>query len=312
MAREAGISTYRQGELLRAVFKILIDHPDGLPGSEVLRRMKELVPFTEYEAGHYPSNPNEPRGIIATRFYAVNCTKAGWLIKTRSAWQVTDEGRVAYETFTDPGDFARESTRRYNEWKRQQGDEGDGTDGPEVEVGSDVTLSDDEAEVASETMGVEIAEEAAWSHIQTHLTTMDPYDFQDLAAALLKAMGYHVNWVSPPGPDRGIDIVAYTDPLGATGPRIKVQVKRRQEKTNVDGVRGFLAVLGAHDVGLFISAGGFTSDAEREVHSQENRRITLIDLEKLFELWTEHYDQIDDSEKSLLPLRPVNFLAPKD
>jgi restriction system protein len=161
-------------------------------------------------------------------------------------------------------------------------------------------------------MSVELAEEAAWTHISAHLASMDPYDFQGLVAALLRAMGYHVAWVSPPGPDRGIDIVAYTDPLGATGPRIKVQVKRRADKIAVDGVRAFLAVLGTHDVGLFISTGGFTSDAEREARSQENRRITLIDMEGLFDLWVAHYEAIADADKALLPITPVYFLAARD
>jgi restriction system protein len=308
MASEPGISTARQGELLRAVFKILLESPNGLPGREALDRMQTIVPFTDYEAGHYPSNPNEKRGVIATRFYTVNCVKAGWLKKSRTAWTVTDEGRAAFETFTDSGDFARESSRRYQAWKREQEVATEAVGEAAIDLGAATS----EAEAVTETMSVEIAEEAAWQHIQAHLTSMDPYEFQDLVAALLKAMGYHVGWVSPPGPDRGIDIVAYTDPLGATGPRIKVQVKRRQDKTNVDGVRSFLAVLGSHDVGLYISAGGFTSEAEREVRSQENRRITLIDLEKLFDLWVEHYASIDDADKVLLPLRPVYFLAPKD
>ena len=286
MAKEPGIGTARQGELLRAVFQILLDQPNGLPGRAVLDRLQEVVPFTDYEAGHYPSNPNEKRGVIATRFYTVNCVKAGWLHKSRTAWTVTEEGEQAF--------MKREQTEA------------------EEEIAEDLGTDESEADAVTETMSVEIAEEAAWGHIQGHLASMDPYEFQDLVAALLKAMGYHVGWVSPPGPDRGIDIVAYTDPLGATGPRIMVQVKRRQDKTNVDGVRSFLAVLGPHDVGLYISAGGFTSDAEREVRSQENRRITLIDLETLFDLWVEHYEAIDDPDRILLPLRPVYFLAPKD
>lgn len=305
MAKEPGISMARQGQLLRAVFEVLLEHPDGLPGREVLTKVREIVPFTEYEAGHYDSNPNEPRGVIATRFWTVNCVKAGWMVKSRTAWKLTADGEAVYRSITDPGEFARESSRRYEAWKRERAE----ADGDTAEdLGTDTA----EAEAVTETMSVEIAEEAAWTHIQSHLAAMDPYDFQDVVAALLRAMGYHIAWVSPPGPDRGIDIVAYTDPLGATGPRIKVQVKRRQDKTNVDGVRSFLAVLGAHDVGLFISAGGFTSDADREVRSQENRRITLIDLEKLFELWVDHYDLIDETDKGLLPLRPVFFLAPRD
>ena len=52
---------------------------------------------------------------------------------------------------------------------------------------------------------------------------MDAYDFQKLVADLLKAIGYHVSWIAPPGKDGGVDILAYTDALGTQGPRIKVQ-----------------------------------------------------------------------------------------
>ncbi|MGI8755985.1 MAG: restriction endonuclease [Acidimicrobiales bacterium] len=304
---EPKISNTRQGELLRGLFAVLADHPEGLPGRVALAEMQGRVPFTDYELGHYASNPNETRGVIATRFYTVNCVKAGWLEKSKTAWTLTPEGREVFIRITDPTEFTRESQRRYQEWKRQQDDASESETPAE-----DTAALEEEAEEATETMSVEIAEEAAWTHIHAHLTQMDPYDFQEVVAALLRAMGYHVPWVSPPGPDRGIDIVAYTDPLGASGPRIKVQVKRRQDKTAVDAVRSFLAVLGPQDVGLYISAGGFTSDAEREVRSQENRRITLINLEQLFDLWVEHYAVVSDVDKNLLPLRPVQFLAPRD
>lgn len=306
MTKKPGISLERQGELIRGVFKILIDHPDGLNGRLVMDKLPEVVPFTEYEQGHYESNPVEARGVIATRFWSVNCVKAGWLIKSKTAWVITDEGREVFAKFANPGDFARESQRRYDAWKKEQ------ASAEEDELAVDLGAEEADAETATETMSVELAEEAAWTHIHGYLSTMDPYDFQALVAALLRAMGYHVGWVSPPGPDRGIDIVAYTDPLGATGPRIKAQVKRRADKVNVDGVRAFLAVLGPHDVGIFISTGGFTSDAEREVRSQENRRITLIDMEKLFDLWVEHYASIADSDKPLMPIVPVYFLASRE
>jgi restriction system protein len=142
---------------------------------------------------------------------------------------------------------------------------------------------------------------------------MPPYDFQNLVAALLKAMGYHVLWVAPPGPDRGIDMIAHTDPLGTTSPRIKVQVKRQSgTKMSVDAIRSFMAVLGDQDVGIFISAGGFTSEAEREARSQEKRRLTLIDLNRLVERWTEHFLQLDEVDRQRLPLKPIYFLAPRE
>jgi len=126
-------------------------------------------------------------------------------------------------------------------------------------------------------------------------------------------MGHHTPWVAPRGRDGGVDIIAYMHPLGASGPRIKVQVKRLNSgKVGVDGLRSFMAVLGTQDVGLFVAVSGFTNDAEQEARAQENRRLTLIDLEGLFNLWVEHYDSLSEEDKQRLPLRPVYFLAPTE
>lgn len=144
------------------------------------------------------------------------------------------------------------------------------------------------------------------------MAAINPFDLQKLVAALLRAMGYYVAWVSPPGPDKGIDILAQNDPLGTSSPRIKIQVKRRADKINVDGLRAFMALLGEQDVGIFVSTGGFTSDAQMEARTKETRKLTLIDLEKLVDLWIEHYDKVSESDKRLLPLRPVHYLAPTD
>jgi restriction system protein len=113
-------------------------------------------------------------------------------------------------------------------------------------------------------------------------------------------------------PDKGLDIIAHTDPLGLKAPRIKVQVKRRADRIAVDGVRSFMALLAAGDVGLFISIGGFTRDAEQEARGQESRRITLVDLKRLFDLWVEHYNNIPEVNRRLLPLKPIYFLIPTE
>ena len=73
-----------------------------------------------------------------------------------------------------------------------------------------------------------------------------------------------------------------------------------------------MAVLGEHDVGIFVSSGGFTNDAEAEARTQEKRKITLVNLEKLFDLWVLHYNKLSESDKHLLPLRPVYYLAPAE
>jgi len=190
-----------------------------------------------------------------------------------------------------------EATRLYRKWAADQPHE------------SEIVVEDRSPDAATT---LEEAEEAAWTEIEEYLGDMNPYDFQELVAGLLRAMGYHVAWVSPPGPDKGIDVIAHTDPLGIQGPRIKVQVKRRNDRTVTDGVRGLLALLGDGDVGLFISTGGFTRDAEDEARRQEKRRITLIDLKRLFDLWVEHYDRIPEIQRRLLPIRPIYFLTPRE
>jgi restriction system protein len=124
-------------------------------------------------------------------------------------------------------------------------------------------------------------------------------------------MGYHVSWIAPPGKDGGVDIVGHTDPLGAQGPRIKVQVKRWQSKVDVDGLRSFIATVNGGDVGLFVCLAGFTKDAAELARAQETRRITLLDAEKLVELWIEYYGKLDDEARQRLPLTPIYFLTPK-
>jgi len=59
----------------------------------------------------------------------------------------------------------------------------------------------------------------------------------------------------------------------------------------------------------FVCAGGFTSAAEQEARTQEKRKITLLGLDRLFDLWVEHYEKISEAEKRLLPLKPVYYIA---
>lgn len=156
----------------------------------------------------------------------------------------------------------------------------------------------------------EEAGEQAWAEVSQFLRAINPHDFQDLVADLLRAMSSHVIWVSPPGKHGGVDILAWPDALGTRPPRIKVQVKRQQQAVSVDGLRSFMALLGDGDVGLFICSGGFTKDAETEACTQEKRRISLIGLEKLFDLWNEHDDKLTERARRRFPLRSIRFLAP--
>jgi restriction system protein len=229
--------------------------------------------------------------------------KAGWLVKSKGHWYVTEEGKKAYNQILDPEEFNREARRLYLQWRAAQPDAIAGLE----EVAQEGTTS---IENAAEAGTVEEAEETAWAEIERYVQGMNPYDLQKLVAALLRAMGYHVSWNAPPGPDKGIDIIAHNDPLGTSSPRIKVQVKRRADKISVDGLRAFIAILAEQDVGIFVSTGGFTSEAESEARTKETRKLTLVNLEQLVDLWVEHYDKVAESEKLLLPLSPSTTSHP--
>ncbi len=90
-----------------------------------------------------------------------------------------------------------------------------------------------------------------------------------------------------------------------------MQVKREKNPVPVGSLRSFMALLGDTDVGLFISTSGFTKDAEDEAKAQQTRQVTLVDLERLYELWIEHLSSLDQEAKDRFPLRPIYFLAPE-
>ena len=107
-------------------------------------------------------------------------------------------------------------------------------------------------------------------------------------------------------------IDAYKDPLGITAPRIKVQVKHRDQKVAAKDVREMEGLLRKEgDIGLIVSSGNFTADAEREIRSS-SRHIETMDLERVITLWQEHYEKLRQSRKTLLPLVKVFFLAPAE
>lgn len=292
------VTRRRTGELLRELFNILIPQPEGVRAREALTKLKEKMTLSDYENGTYESGQSRFDQIV--RFATVDSVKAGWMLKQKGVWIVTEEGKKAHSQLLDPEEFYRQAVKLYRAWKASQ-------PGSEPET---VEEPDDSVSGKAVSITFEQAEEQAWGEIEQYLREMNPYDFQDLVASLLVAMGYHVTWVSPPGKDGGVDIIAWSDPLGTRPPRIKVQVKRVGQNVAVDGLRSFMALLGDDDVGLFVTTSGFTKDAQDEARTQQSRKITLVDLQRLIELWIEYYDRLKDGDKRRLPLKPIYFMAP--
>lgn len=290
--------------MIQTLFRILEAEPDGLQAKDAIARVENEMDLTEYEKSTFPKNPDTVRFPKYVRFSTINSVKAGWLRKKSGMWVLTDEGKSALHTFSDPEALFKESGRLYKQWKASQPGEDEPPAGePPEENESD---TDDSGLIAATTL--EEAEEAARQAILNYLASINPYGFQDLVGKLLEAMGYHVVWIAPKGKDGGLDLIAQSDPLGVRGPRIKGQVKRRPDKkATEDELRSFLSLVEPADVGVYVSLGGFTSDAEASSR-RSSRRITLIDGEGLLELWVEHYGRLTDEGRQLLPIKPVHFL----
>lgn len=127
-------------------------------------------------------------------------------------------------------------------------------------------------------------------------------EMQDLVAGVLRALGYRTR-VSPPGADRGKDIVASPDGMGIESPRIRVEVKHRPgTKMGSSDVRSFIGGMREGDRGIYVSTGGFAREGKYEAERAE-RPVTLVDLDDLVALVVEHYEKMDIEARTLIPLK---------
>ena len=265
--------------------------------------MATSISFTESEKELLQSN-GQPRWLTVFLFYSVDANKAGFLLKNKGTWILTDEGKKAMKL----GDIALidMASAAYRKWSAEQKK----TDSKLAESGipSEEISKEKEEEVA-----LDIIRQQAQEGITKHIERMQWDVFQDLVAALLSAMGYYISHVASKGKDGGIDIIAYTDPLGTKPPRIVVQVKHRPttaiSSPDIQQLAGTLKR--DSDVGIFVTSGSFSSQAKNEARIT-NKHIELIDFERLIDLWIQYYGKMDDKFKNMLPLRPIYFLEVND
>lgn len=236
-------------------------------------------------------------------FETIACVKAGFLIKKKGSWFITPEGEAAIALGEDS--LYSKAAAAYATWKASLPRE------VEQEQAEEESSVEEQAIVDAD-KALEQTEQLAYDQIESFIDRLNPYEFQDLVAALLRGMGYYTPFVAPTGKDGGVDIVAYRDPLGTQTPRIKVQIKHRDSTARVDEVRQLMGLLQKDgDVGIFVSTGGFTPDC-RSTARGSHVHVELIDLNRFINLWQEFYPKLTDEDKARLPLVSIYFLAPQD
>jgi restriction system protein len=278
-------------KVIHAALSILRDNGKEMPMRDLFARIEKSVELDDWARERYEKS-GYVRWEAILHFFSIDCVKAGYLVKKKGVWYLTPEGEKALKV--GPEELLRQAGAAYGKWREEHPK----TREEEVEeVTPTQVVSYDDVELK------------AIEGLQQYINSKNAYEFQDLVAAMLRGMGYYTPFVAPKGKDGGVDIVAYRDPLGTESPRIQVQIKHRESAATVQEVRQLMGLLQKEgDVGIFVSTAGFTPDGRNAARSS-HAHVELIDLDRFISLWQDFYEKLKEEDKSLLPLRPIYFLA---
>lgn len=146
----------------------------------------------------------------------------------------------------------------------------------------------------------------ASEQIREHLAAnFKGHDLTRLVDEILRADGYFT-YMSPPGPDGGVDILARKGTLGLEGQKLCVQVKSSDSPCDVTvfrGLQGSMQTFQA-DRGLLVSWGGFNRVVQSEAR-MHFYSIRLWDSQDILEAIFRNYDRLSDDLRAELPLKRV-------
>lgn len=283
-------------KVIFAALQILKERGGQAPGRDVIAEVEKRVALSEWAKAVYEKS-GYVRWQSILHFYSIYCIKAGYLVKKKGVWYLTQEGEAAIKL--GEAGLLKEAEVAYRKWSNERK--------PLDEAGDQDVI--DEGQQSQEATIHEI-EQLAIEGLKRQIGLKNPYEFQEFIAALLRGMGYYTPFVAPQGKDGGIDVIAYRDPLGTVSPRIKVQIKHRGTSATVQEVRQLMGLLQKDgDVGMFVSSGGFTPDAKTTARGS-HVHVEIVDLDRLIAFWQEFYPKLTDEDKSLLPLVPIYFYSP--
>ena len=127
----------------------------------------------------------------------------------------------------------------------------------------------------------------------------------ELTAQILSTRRLHC-FVSPPGPDKGIDIVAGAGPLGLDSPRVVVQCKSQGSPCDthvVQRLQGAMQTTGA-DQALLVSFSGINKEAASLIANQQFK-FKVWDADRLLAEVLGSYSQLSESIRKSLALKQV-------
>ncbi|MEO6248008.1 MAG: restriction endonuclease [Sphingomicrobium sp.] len=177
--------------------------------------------------------------------------------------------------------------------------------GPDLSSSTSIKLPQGERDLDAAEVSINLADSAR-DQIERYIAAhFAGHAFTQLIAAILRAQGYQAR-VTPPGADKGVDIVAGQGALGFDGPRLVVQVKSGDVVVDQPTLQGLIGCIedtrAGH--GLLVAWSGFTNS----VRSRSNElyfRVRLWGRQEILDALFSVYDQLPEDIRAELPLRRI-------
>jgi restriction system protein len=138
--------------------------------------------------------------------------------------------------------------------------------------------------------------------VRERLHAMAPAEFEALIGQLLVAIGFADVSVTTYSGDGGIDVRGTLVVGDVIRTRMAVQVKRWRQNVQAPTVQQVRGSLGAHEQGLIITTGGFTSGARDEAELPDRDPVALMDGDQVVALLVQHSLGVRRNPYSLLEL----------
>lgn len=294
MAKETKVGRTRQlaARLIYTSLTILDKSGGELTFAEIREKLESELKLDEWEKS--VTKNGSVRWATVLSFYSVDCAKAGLIIKNNGTWYLTEDGKDIIK-HNDELQVLFYIEKKFKEWNAAQ---------KTVSPSDTGVISEEES--TSDDHDFDSIRNQSYEDLMKFIHSRTPYEFQDMAAALLRAMGYYTPFVAPKGKDGGVDIIAYSDPLGAKPPILKVQVKHYSlaNPVPVDVIHNIIGVSKG-DIPIVITSGRFTEAAKVEARVSN---VRLIDGSEFYDLWIQYYNRMSEEDKNRMPIEPVYFI----
>ena len=109
------IAYERIAEYQKTALQVLEDNGGSLRSRDVKAQVKEKLTLDEYELERYEKS-GQIRWETVLDFYSISLVKAGWIVKEKGIWTLTDSGRAILKLSAK--DLFDESENQYALWYR--------------------------------------------------------------------------------------------------------------------------------------------------------------------------------------------------